>query len=58
MTTRILVVNYGPDVVEVQKVDPKVPADTQQPVAPTALHPQQAADFYVHDFQEIHIKEV
>jgi len=52
MTTRIHVVNFGPDPVEVN----------QSPVTgglnPTKLYPNQYADFWVYDNHDVLVKEV
>lgn len=54
MTTRIHIVNFGPDYVEAQ---PKTPIGTAT-ATPTKLGPQQSADFYVYDSQEVLVKEI
>lgn len=48
MTTRIHIVNFGPDVVEIE---------TQTSVG-QKVYPQDSANFYVYDGQDVTVKEV
>jgi hypothetical protein len=54
MTTKVHVVNFGPDVVEVQPIVEKI-GDTSQPA--TKLYPQSSCDFYVYDGNAIVVQE-
>lgn len=49
MTTKVHVVNFGPDVIVVHTAPPHEPAQ---------IYPQQSNDFYVWDGQDVVIKEV
>jgi hypothetical protein len=54
MTTKVHIVNFGPDVVEVRSVD----STTQQMTGSTpSLFAQQSVDLYVHSNQSINISE-
>jgi len=55
MTTRIHVVNFGSQTVEVEKINPttKAPVDGRK----EPIHVHGSADFYVYDSQEIKITE-
>lgn len=58
MTTRIHVVNFGPDYVELTPVDPTKSTEILIQTKPsTKLGPQQSADLYVYDSQSIVIQE-
>jgi hypothetical protein len=47
MTTKVHVVNFGPDVVEAETTNVK-----------QKLYPHQYADFYVYDGAEVTVREV
>jgi hypothetical protein len=49
MTTRVHIVNFGPDVVE---------ADRPNSTLPMKIYPQGSADFYVYDEQTVVVREV
>jgi len=51
MTTRIHVVNFGPDVVEAT-------TDPNWGNPPVKIYPSQYQDFYVYDNHDILVKEV
>lgn len=57
MTTKIHVVNFGPDAVNVSAVDPEtnVKIDSGENVR---LYPQQSCEIYVHDSQAVRVVEV
>jgi hypothetical protein len=52
MTTRIHIVNFGPD-----KVEASVQSDTAK-VPPVEIWPNQYNDFYVYDNHDILVEEV
>jgi hypothetical protein len=52
MTTRIHIVNFGPDVVEASVESTNVTS------APEKIYPSQYKDFYVYDNHDILVKEV
>ncbi len=54
MTTRVHVVNLGPDVVDVYKV---VPGSEQVQSTPTKLYAHDSVNEFVYDSQELRIKE-
>jgi len=60
MTTKVLVVNYGPEAVEVlemhRRVDVGMP-DIQSPSPPTVVQRQSQNTFYVHDSAYLVVKE-
>ena len=49
MTTKIHVVNFGPQTVEVEKSNDTIPV---------VIYPQESQNFYVCDGQDVTIKEV
>lgn len=57
MTTRIHVVNFGPDAVNVSAVDPEtnVKIDSGENAR---LYSQQSCEIYVHDSQAVRVVEV
>jgi len=57
MTTRVHIVNFGPDVVKVVKVEPLI-GETPHLTDAATLYPQQSCDEYVHAGQELKIVEV
>jgi hypothetical protein len=54
MTTRIHVVNFGPDAVKVMTIDPE---NGYCSGVPTDLYAQQSTDIYVHSGQDIRVSE-
>lgn len=54
MTTRVHIVNYGPDSVVVKTTNPATGVDQ---VPDEDVYPQNAVDRYVHDAQAISISE-
>lgn len=57
MTTRIHVVNFGPDVINVTAVDPEtnIKIDSGENAQ---LYPQHSCDIYVHSSQAVRVIEV
>ena len=55
MTTRIHIVNFGPDGVDVATVNP----ETNEVInATTTIYTQQSTDVYVHSGQAVKVSEV
>lgn len=61
MTTRILVVNHGPNGVHVTSVARAMPAGAERITAVgdlTPVYPRSQQEFHVHDYQYLMIEEV
>jgi len=58
MTTSVHVVNFGPEQVRVEAVNPTTKGAIPVSFAPTILYSQQSANFYVHDGQSLLIEEI
>lgn len=57
MTTRIHIVNLGPDAVEVQKSNPNTPPSELLKQAPVILYPSDSYNEYVYDTQSVTVTE-
>lgn len=55
MTTRVHIVNFGPDAVDVKLKNPKEPGVPMNEVP--SLFAQQSVDVYVHDTQAVEVTE-
>jgi len=55
MTTRIHIVNFGPERVVAQTINPKT--SEPNPTAPVELGAQQSTDLYVYDSQSVIVQE-
>jgi hypothetical protein len=55
MTTKIHIVNFGPQAVDVTLVNPD--PNEEMPTSPT-LYTQQSTDVYVHSGQAVRVEEV
>lgn len=53
MTTKIHIVNFGPD-----KVEASIVSDATGISSPTVIWPSQYNDFYVYDNHDILVKEI
>jgi hypothetical protein len=57
MTTRIHIVNFGPDVVEVEIPSAVLQQNGQQNAA-TKIYQNQYADFHVYDNHDVLVREI
>jgi hypothetical protein len=55
MTTRVHIVNFGPDVVDITLSDPETKA--VNPSGVPSLGSQQSVDLYVHSTQQVTVTE-
>lgn len=58
MTTKVHIVNFGPDAISFTLVEPATGAELQHAGKIPDLHAQQSADIYVHSGQDLVIKEL
>jgi hypothetical protein len=56
MTTKIHIVNFGPQAVDVILVNPDINEET--PTSAPTLYTQQSTDMYIHSGQAVRVEEV
>jgi hypothetical protein len=57
MTTRVHIVNFGPDAVNIEMLDPQTGQKAGVSIPDQILYSQQSSDIYVHDTQAFTVVE-